>query len=723
MEVLLGGHTDQVNAVKFFPKEPGQKQIILSGSVDKTIRVWQFDRPPSSAKLVEVLEGHTNSINCFAVNANSNVVASGAADGTVRIWRISFKDESPHLQAIQEIKLSPKCFPLSLALSPSISSTAKNLFLAVAGTRSSIQMYTSNENASFSHQHTLTGHEGWIRSLDFCRESASPDSDLLLASASQDKYIRLWRIAQDRRPSESKQTDLLDAFEQSLSNKCHKIRCGEASFMLTFEALLLGHEDWVYTISWNAKQDGLRLLSASEDNSLAIWEREELSGVWVPTTRLGAISSLKGSTTATGSAGGFWIGLWSPTGKQLASLGRTGSWRIWEHDEIQDRWRQGIGISGHTQAVKDIAWSKRGYYLLSTGSDQTTRLHAQWNRGSQHSWHEMSRPQIHGYDLNCIDSIGCHEVQFTSGADEKLLRVFDEPKSTAELLHRLSGIEADVPKDLPETADIPVLGLSNKANNAEADGKPSGEDDKDPGDDRAPGVGYFHLREETFLPEEPPTEDRLARHTLWPEHEKLYGHGHEISAVAVSPLGNVVATSCKASSQDHAVVRLFTIEDWRELKPPLRAHSLTVTALRFSPCGRYLLSVGRDRQWTVWVMSAPSPETTEALTSFTLRYCDPKGHSRMILNADWAPTRTRHIFATAGRDKCAKLWSLNERTDVFDCVATIPRDSALTAVAIAAYTVDGKMMVAVGTEKGGVSLHILDTSSWEQTDVRELDEL
>ena len=98
---------------------------------------------------------------------------------------------------------------------------------------------------------------------------------------------------------------------------------------------------------------------------------------------------------------------------------------------------QGIGISGHTQAIKDIAWSKRGSYLLSTGSDQTTRLHAGWYRDSKQSWHEIARPQIHGYDLNCIDSIGDHEIQFISGADEKLLRVFDEPRATAELLEKI----------------------------------------------------------------------------------------------------------------------------------------------------------------------------------------------------------------------------------------------------------------------------------------------
>ena len=188
-----------MNAVKFLPTAPGRPQIILSGSVDKTIRVWRVYQSQPSADAVDVAEGHTSSVNCFAVTAGSNVVASGSADGTVRIWRFSSTDEECHLQSVQSIILSPKCFPLSLALSTLGSFASQNLILAVAGTRSTIQIYVSNEDALFSHQQNLTGHEGWIRSLNFCRESDLPDSDLLLASASQDKYIRLWRVSRDRR--------------------------------------------------------------------------------------------------------------------------------------------------------------------------------------------------------------------------------------------------------------------------------------------------------------------------------------------------------------------------------------------------------------------------------------------------------------------------------------------------------------------------------------------
>lgn len=671
----------------------GQPQIILSGSGDKTIRIWRARSADTDVfDSVATLDGHKRPVKCLAVSKSPDIVVSGSADSTIKIWRLVVQDACVKAELLQTVQTQPRFTPLSLALHRLPNSG--DLVLAVAGTKNAVQVYVSSRNSNFCHQATLTGHEDWIQAIAITKERPIEDSDLLLATASQDKYIRLWRITRRETKSNSTNGDVLATFEQTLSNKAHMLEASQYSYALTFEALLLGHDDWIYTLSWRLDNNQLRLLSASADNSIAIWQLEESSGVWVCTTRLGEISAQKGSTTATGSTGGFWIGLWSPNGNTLVSLGRTGSWRLWNYDGNQDRWVQGVGIGGHTKSVADVAWSREGSFLVSTGSDQTTRLHAAWKQGTKRSWHEMARPQIHGYILNCIDSLG--QTQIISGADEKLLRVFDEPRATAELLDQLCGIKTSGQENLPVAANIPVLGLSNKAiedinegQNEVNEGVAAEEALLDTSVTQALSVDLIH----------PPFEDQLARYTLWPEKEKLYGHGYEISAVAASHDGSLVATSCRASSIDHALIRIYETKDWRQIKPPLVAHSLTVTALCFSKDDQFLLSVGRDRQWVVFERDVDSHD------SYLLKHSNPKGHSRMILYAAWAPVEAGRIFATASRDKTVKVWSMSGTHA--ECMVTITASSPVTAVDIAPILLQECVIVAMGTETGEVGLYII----------------
>ncbi|KAF1965941.1 RNA polymeras-like protein II Elongator subunit [Bimuria novae-zelandiae CBS 107.79] len=696
---ILSGHTDVVNAVKFFPDKPPHLNILLSGGADHSLRIWSGpSKSQNNFKLLKTIIEHKSPITRIATLPGSDTFATGASDGIVKIWRLVHDDDfaTVDVEPMQSISLTPRYFPLAIALAKLDDSA---LVLAVGGTRSTIQIFVSLDTR-FQLSATLTGHEGWIRALDFTREKTDGNSDLLLASASQDKYIRLWRVHQgEELPAVSSAlTDpALGVLGKSLSNKAHRFASATSKYSITFEALLLGHEDWIYTASWQHRAGRLQLLSTSEDNSLAIWEADPTSGVWVCITRLGEISAQKGSTSATGSAGGFWIGLWSPDGDSVVSLGRTGSWRRWTYSSTEDMWTQQVAITGHVREVKGVSWSRDGTYLLTTGLDQTTRLFSEWKREEVSSWHEFSRPQIHGYDLNCIDCLT--NTQFISGADEKLLRVFDEPKGVAEMLNKLCKIET-TSAELPDAANIPVLGLSNKAIQAVGEDEPveNGDEDEREAVDPASVV-----RKSTLQFDHPPFEDHLARHLLWPETEKLYGHGYEISAVAVSSDGSVVATACRASSIDHAVIRLYDTKEWLEIKPPLKAHSLTVTALQFSPDDRYLLSVGRDRQWVVWEKGSDA--------AYVLKHANPKGHTRMILGASWTSLE-QTTFMTAGRDKSVKIWQIIDDGVVLK--GSVSVNAAVTAVACNRQLLDGKVQFAMGTENGELTVGVAEADGLDK---------
>ena len=640
----------------------------------------------------------------------TDIVASGAADGTVRTWRINAQD-GLKAEAIETITLKPRFFPLALSLRVLEGQNGKGLVLAVAGTTVNVQIFAAEasiDKPSFTRRAVLSGHEAWVRSLSFTQDKGGKTNDILLASASQDKYIRLWRLQQGEvsAPAPIDDADpLLGGMEPTLSNKTHEFETAGSKYSITFEALLFGNEDWIYTTAWNPDPTRSQLLSASADNTVTIWEQDPVSGVWMSAERMGEISVQKGSTTATGSAGGFWIGLWSPDGKQVVSLGRTGSWRVWRYDPDLDLWVQKFGVSGHVRSANGVQWEPNGGYLLSTSADQTTRLHAEWLRGDQRSWHEFARPQIHGYDLNCIDTLG--PFQFVSGADEKLLRVFNEPKQIAALLNKLTGSKQSPAGDLPDTAEIPVLGLSNKAQGDEA----PVEEEEDEGNEPS-GVARS-TPADALVGDSPPLEDQLSRYTLWPEHEKLYGHGYEISAVAVSHDRKLIATACKATSVDHAVIRLYDTSDWHEIKPSLAAHSLTATDLAFSDDDQYLLSVGRDRQWAVFARSDQDPTTYTSYTS------NPKGHSRMILGAAWAPATTEYVFATAGRDKSVKVWQKSDNT--FVCKTTVALTSPVSAISFLPAIYKNSFLLAAGEDSGAISIHRIASDSLEAQHVVTID--
>ncbi|ETO01316.1 F-box and wd40 domain protein [Reticulomyxa filosa] len=92
------GHEGSVSIIKYGSNE--LKNIILSGSWDKSIRLWDI----RSYQQIQLFNGHTNFISSVEYSPfiikninetfNSNVICSGSLDGTIRFWDIrKNKDE------------------------------------------------------------------------------------------------------------------------------------------------------------------------------------------------------------------------------------------------------------------------------------------------------------------------------------------------------------------------------------------------------------------------------------------------------------------------------------------------------------------------------------------------------------------------------------------------------------------------------------------------------
>uniref|UniRef100_A0A8C5SM21 Elongator complex protein 2 n=1 Tax=Laticauda laticaudata TaxID=8630 RepID=A0A8C5SM21_LATLA len=430
----------------------------------------------------------------------------------------------------------------------------------------------------------------------------------------------------------------------------------------------------------------MRLLSASMDKTVILWSPDDESGVWLEQVRIGEVG---------GNTLGFFDCQFSPDGSMILAHAFHGALHLWKQTSSnKSEWTPEVMISGHFNYVQDVKWEPEGDFIISVGSDQTTRIFAPWKKenNSEVSWHEIARPQVHGYDMQCIALTA--RFQFVSGADEKVLRVFTAPRNFIENFSSISGISLEKlysgqMVDLPEGATVPALGLSNKA--------------------IFEGNICLHLSDNLT---KPPTEDHLLQNTLWPETQKLYGHGYEIFCVACNNSGTVIASACKASKKEYAAIILWSTTTWKQLQS-LPFHNLTVTQMSFSPNENFLLAVSRDRNWSLWKSNHINPRDSDPVFSlFAATGKNIAVHSRIIWTCDWTPDS--NYFITGSRDKKAVIWGKclpeeNKDKDlalIQPCSPVLDVGDSVTAIS-ASHTLasDGSFIIAIGTECGKIQLY------------------
>ncbi|XP_036061180.1 elongator complex protein 2 [Onychomys torridus] len=709
----LNGHTARVNCLQWIRRPDGSPSSeLVSGGADSRVIHWEIENNQVlKAVRLQGHEGPIYAVHAIYLNGPSNgvlhaLIASAASDSTVRLW----SKKGSEVKFLQTLNFGDACIlTVCLSVLPGINVP----ILACGDDDCKIHLFVQQDD-QFQKMLSLCGHEDWIKGVDW----ATFGRNLFLASCSQDSLIRIWKVYMKPTSLETEDDGI------RLKENTFTIQDGGISITVavTLETLLTGHENWVNSIHWlppfykdGVLQQKVRLLSVSTDKSMILWGPEDDSGVWLEQVRVGEVG---------GNTLGFLNCQFGENGTMIIAHAYHGAMHLWKQSTVNPkRWVSDIVISGHFSGVQDLIWDPEGEFLITTSTDQTTRLFAPWRRKGQSlvTWHEIARPQIHGYDLKCLAMID--RFQFVSGADEKVLRVFSAPRNFVENFssisgHPLSHLIYEQEDAIPEGATVPALGLSNKAVFME---------------DLAPQCTQeepfltshvFGQTEMTFQPavlSEPPPEDHLLQNTLWPEVQKLYGHGYEIFCVAVNKSKTLLASACKAAQKEHAAILLWNTTSWKQLQS-LVYHTLTVTQMAFSPDDKFLLAVSRDRTWSLWKrQSMTSPEFDPFFSLFAFTNKITSVHSRIIWSCDWSPDSK--YFFTGSRDKKVVVWGeCNSSDDLVEhsigpCSSILDVGSSVTAVSVCpVLNPIQRYVVAVGLESGKICLFSWKRSNQEVND-------
>jgi len=76
----LMGHSHIVSSLAI----SADGKLLVSGSWDKTIKIWQLD----TGELISTLKGHGDRVYAIALSPDGKIIASGSADKTIKLWHL-----------------------------------------------------------------------------------------------------------------------------------------------------------------------------------------------------------------------------------------------------------------------------------------------------------------------------------------------------------------------------------------------------------------------------------------------------------------------------------------------------------------------------------------------------------------------------------------------------------------------------------------------------------
>jgi WD40 repeat protein/tetratricopeptide (TPR) repeat protein len=292
---MLEGYIARVRDVAFSP----DRAMLAASSDDNVVRLWRAD---DGAPLFTLRE-HMADVDSVAFSPDGTLLASASDDDKVRLWQVS---DGTLLHTLPECAGDAS----SVAFSPDGTILAAGVcgemedWMCVSG---EIHLWRVSDRSLLN---TLEGHTSYVRGLAFSSNGK------LLASASDDKTVRVWQVSDG--------------------------------------ALLQPLEEHSGVNSVAFSPDSATLVSAADDYTIRLWQVDNGTALHILEGHTGIVNDV----------------VFSLNGALVASASDDNTVRLWR---VSDGAQLRV-LRGHSGDVESVAFSPDGTILASGAYDGTVWL-------------------------------------------------------------------------------------------------------------------------------------------------------------------------------------------------------------------------------------------------------------------------------------------------------------------------------------------------------------